>query len=497
MRTTVLALLACVVTASASSAQSATRADSVWERGDREAARRAYAEEVAQHPTNSRAIFRLASLTANRPDALALYRRYVALEPRDAWGWMALGDHLARMGDTAEALAMYDRAAQVLPTERDVSIGRARILANAGRHALAAAALEGWAIAHADDGEAWQEAGRAWQRSARPRRASAAFAKAAALGRPGAALQLRRARLAAAPALEPGVGHASDSDGNRTTRLGVTADLHAGGATRVGFTYLHNKVGDGIATRSIHDGLVRVAVRPGANSQFVVRAGVARMDATAVGSASFTAAGDMRLRWRAPSRLSIELRGQRFPVGATPQLVDNRVVRTEGGATLGVPVGPLVARAGARIGAISSIVDDNSRFLADGILALPVSAGTELSVQYHRVHYDHATTAGYFAPEKVETVEGVASAEFEAGSVSLALDAGVGAQRVKVFGANVGPWRVALRAWGSMEVPLAAQAALRFEAEAYDAPFAAEGVATTDHWKYLALNVGLRWRLGR
>ena len=45
--------------------------------------------------------------------------------------------------------------------------------------------------------------------------------------------------------------------------------------------------------------------------------------------------------------------------------------------------------------------------------------------------------------------------------------------------------------------PLAAQAALRFEVEAYDAPFAAEGVATTDHWQYLSLNVGLRWRLGR
>jgi hypothetical protein len=472
-------------------------ADSAWNRGDREGARRAYATEVAQRPDNSRAVFRLASLTANRRDALALHRRYVALEPQDGWGWMALGDHLARMGETDEALAMYDRAAALLPAERSVPLGRARIQAGAGRHAVAAATIEAWTLTHPDDGSAWMEAGRAWMRAARPRRAATAYARAQAAGEAGATAQLRRARLAAAPAIEPMIGRASDSDGNHTTRIGGTADLQVAGGTRFGIVGVRDEVSNDITGRRMHEGAGRLTFRPDGNTRLTVRAGAVRLDPSPVDGAWSTASVDVRFRWNTPSRLGAELRGQRLPLGATPELVDNRAVRTEGGVRIGLPIGPVVVRAGARLGSISSIVDDNSRILVDGMVALPVSDVMEISVQYHRVHYDHPTTAGYFAPDHVETAEGGVSTEFALGPIAIGLDAAAGAQRIEAFAGEMGPWRLSLRGWGSAEIPVAPQAALRFEVEAYDAPFAVTGVAVTDHWKYLFVSAGLRVSLGR
>jgi hypothetical protein len=38
---------------------------------------------------------------------------------------------------------------------------------------------------------------------------------------------------------------------------------------------------------------------------------------------------------------------------------------------------------------------------------------------------------------------------------------------------------------------------LRVELEAYDAPFAVDGVAATDHWQYLSLSAGFQWSIGR
>jgi predicted Zn-dependent protease len=111
--------------------------------------------------------------------ALMLYRRYIALEQSDPWGPMAEGDVLARMGRWEEALLAYGGAAAIAPGERDVAIGRARILDRAGRPNEAAAGLAAWIRDHPDDGEAWDLLGRSRMRAGRPQAASAAFENAA------------------------------------------------------------------------------------------------------------------------------------------------------------------------------------------------------------------------------------------------------------------------------------------------------------------------------
>src|SRR6266576_2290592 len=116
------------------------RADSAFASGDATTAAREYAAALAVDPENSRATYRLADLS-KRSDparALRLFRRYVALEPSDPWGFIALGDALARSGRYGDALRSYDDALRVAPGERDAVIGRLRVLARAG-HTDAAA----------------------------------------------------------------------------------------------------------------------------------------------------------------------------------------------------------------------------------------------------------------------------------------------------------------------------------------------------------------------
>jgi hypothetical protein len=134
----------------------------------------------------------------------------------------------------------------------------------------------------------------------------------------------------------------------------------------------------------------------------------------------------------------------------------------------------------------------NTRWGADEVLAVPFGGVGEVSVQYHRMHYAKATVAGYFAPDRVETVEGGSYLELDGRGVSFAADLGAGAQRIQIHGAAPGPWRAALRGWGYVRVPLSSGAEIRSELEAYDAPFAPDAVTTSANWRYLAASVGVR-----
>src|SRR6266566_868163 len=138
------------------------RADSAFAVGDATAAEREYAAALAVDPENSRATYRLADLS-KRGDparALQLFRRYVALEPSDPWGYMALGDAFARSGSYGDALRSYDDALRLAPDERDAVIGRARVLARAGRTDAAVAGYRHWLDANPSDAEAWGDLGR-------------------------------------------------------------------------------------------------------------------------------------------------------------------------------------------------------------------------------------------------------------------------------------------------------------------------------------------------
>ncbi len=203
------------------------RADSAFAAGSAGVAARRYAAVLTAHPDNSRAVYRLAQLSQADPaEALRLFRRYVALEPADPWGYMAVADVLTRSGRYDAALEWYDQAVRLAPGERDAVVGRARVLARARRTDAAIAQYERWLAAHPTDAEAWRELGRERLRAGLAGNAAQAFERAAGLvPDPATARRLALARAAAAPAFTPQVSGSHDSDGNTTLRLGGAAEL--------------------------------------------------------------------------------------------------------------------------------------------------------------------------------------------------------------------------------------------------------------------------------
>ena len=442
------------------------RADSAFAAGDARAAEREYAAVLATDPWNSHATYRLAQLHRHDPRlALRLFRRYVALEPSDPWGYMAVADMLARAGRYGEALRWYHDALRLAPGERDAVVGRARTLVRARRTGAAIAAYTGWLRAHPTDAEVRRE--------------------------------LAAARVAAAPAITPLVGGSRDSDGNTTLRLGGTAELAAPGPTRLGVRAAREQVRDGVTAIGLDELTLRATARPEGALQIDAEGGATRVDAVGGAGATLTPTGQVRVRWREPmGGPAVDVRARRNVIDASPLLVTNRVVRTEIGAIVELPLASrLKLRGIGRTAALSSSFDLNHRTTLAGVVAVAVTPSVELSGQMHEIRYSRPSSAGYFAPRLIQMAQVGSYIELEtARSVVLAFDLGVGVQRVAQHGGVVGPWRGALRLYSLVAVPLAPGRELRFELDSDDSGVAAES-ATTAQWRYVSTQLSLRLAL--
>src|SRR6266550_3211739 len=450
------------------------RADSAFAAGDAGTAAREYAAALAVDSENSHATYRLADLS-RRSDparALGLFRRYVALEPSDPWGFIALGDALARSGRYGDALRSYDDALRVAPGERDAVIGRLRVLARAGHTDAAARGYRQWLDANPSDAEAWGELGRQRLRQGRERDAALAFERAEALAPdPSVARRLAVARAAAAAAITPLASGTHASDGNTTLRLGGTGELASWGPLRLGLTASRTAIEDGVTTTGRQDLTLGAAWRPGAAWQVQASGGASRLDAALGRSATILPTGQLRARWRVPGGGPIvDLRARRDVLDATPLLAANRVLRTELGATVELPVGRVFKLRGiGRTVALSDSAEVNHRTTLAGMVAVPVTPSVEVSAQFHTIRFAHPTTAGYFAPRLVQVAQA---------------------------GAAIGPWGRALRLYSLIVVPLAVGRDLRLEFDGEQSAFANE-LATTGgaQWRYVSVAMSLRWAL--
>lgn len=379
-----------------------------------------------------------------------------------------------------------------------MALGRALILSDAGRVEQAAAGIQTWVAQHGGDAEAWDRLGRARVRMGRPAGAAAAFARAQALGyQAGVSERLRAARWQAAPALEPYGGTERDSDGNRTYRAGASADLALSDGVRVGFGAGLLNIKAGATSRSGLQGVAGLSGRPHSTLRIQLAAGATRFDPAPSSTGWTSLTGEARLRWRAPDGgPALEVRGQRLPLGTTPELVANQVARTEGRTMVEIPAGPVRLRAGGRYGAITSLSGTNTRRGVEGAVVRPLGWQGEVSAQYRRLAYANATDVGYFAPRLAETVDAGAYYEFgDAGPVLVAVDLGAGVQRTAKQGERPGPWKPSFRLWGWIAVPVGSSTQLRLEGEAYDAPFAPEGVTTNPSWRFGSLSLTVRQAL--
>jgi tetratricopeptide (TPR) repeat protein len=477
------------------------RADSAFAAGNGGVAARQYAAVLAADPANSHAVYRLGQLQRDNPtEAARLFQRYVALEPSDPWGYMALGDALARAGRYDAALRWYDRALHLAPGERDAVVGRARVLARARRTDAAIVAYRQWLASHPGDAEAWGELAREALRAGRPDLSAQALERVQTLAPNSvAARRLILARAAAAPALTPLVSGSHDSDGNATLRLGGSADLAARDGVRFGVAASRERIGGGAVSTGLSDFALRAAWRPRAALQLEGAAGATALDAAAGAGGAVVPTGQLRLRWRAPAGgPALDLRAQRSVLDATPLLVTNRVVRSELGSMVELPVGAAVRLRGiGRAAALSDSADLNHRVTLAGVVAVAATPGVELSGQFHQIRYDHATAAGYFAPHLAQLMEVGSYLEFETARGALfSCDLGAGVQRVALQGAAVGPWRRALSLYSLIILPVAAGRDLKLEVDAEDSPIASEAARNGGGpWRYLAASLSLRWAL--
>ena len=498
-------------------------ADAAYAAGDKAEAEREYAAVLQAAPDDSRAIYMLAQLRRDRVrEAVALLGRYVRLEPADAWGHIALGDALGRAGRVSDASAEFDAAERLAPDERDVRLGRGRMLARVGRTDSAIVVYERWLKSHARDAEAERELARQYRRAGRDRSAIATLEQAQRVAPDErTAQQLVALRAGVAPRVEPEVGGSRDSDGNGVWRVGAIAgftvadavDLTIGGGTR--------RASDALSMAQLGDARLGVAWRPRATVRLDVAGsfvgvpgdtttttvpipgpgpgpGQGRGNPRSSNPVRFEPTGRLRFIWQdAASRARIDLRATRTILDASPLLVFNDVVRSEIGGEANVRIiGPLALRGAARAATISSTVDDNSRTLLAGRVVAAIPSGGEITVGVQEIAYDHASTAGYFAPRFTRVAEVGVYRELETeGGVTAAIDLGAGGQQVGEWDAAVSKWSPSARGWASLGIPLAPGRELRFEMEAYEAKVGNEVATSAARWRYVSASVGLRWSL--
>ena len=474
-------------------------ADSAYAAGEPALAERNYFAVLRLDPDNSHAVFRLAQLSLDRPQtALRLFRRYVTLEPQDAWGHIALADALARLGHTDDALAQYDTAEQRAPGDRDVRLGRARVLARAHRTDAAIALYERWTTTHPEDVEAWRELAVQRQAAGRARSAIAALEHAQArVPNPATARRLRSLRATVAPWVETAGGGSRDSDGNQTAQLGLSIGATRGDAVGLRVTSSVRRVRNGALSSSIYDAGLGGSWRPTATARVESRISISLVDSlTGRGAVRRVPSGEVRFDWREPDGgAALGIRAGRTLLVASPALAWNQVVRDEiaGRAELAI-AGPLRVRGLARGANISSAFEQNRRTLLGGGLVVGGSVG-ELSATVQQIEFAHPSTSGYFAPRRARIAEIGTYAELEsAAGVRLALDLGAGAQQVMQWGAAVGGWSPAYRLWSEVAVPLAPGRELRLELEGYDSRIGSD-VATSAGWHFGSALIALRWAL--
>jgi tetratricopeptide (TPR) repeat protein len=473
------------------------RAEAAHEREASDEAAEAYERVLELDPQHPRALFRLGQLRRTQPPrAIPLFEAYTRVVPRDAWGHLALSSSLADAGRFDEALDAYERANELEPDDRDIALGRPRLLARIGHRSLALDAYDAWLERHPADLEAWREMAVVAERMRRWPKARDAWARVyrAEPDDERAAARLAVASARAAPAIELaglGVGETDIS----TLGFQAGADAAVGDAARVGGFWQRRRItsfGEVVLSDRY---MAQLVAQPGPETRFQLAAGLVARRADVDGSATVTTPeARARLRRRfAADRGGVDVRAQYAPVDATPTLALDELTRGLVSGVADIPVGRRWrARGLGSIWLMSRPDEDANRGMRfGGSLGFETTAGMHVSGGWQQSRY-RDPGIGYFAPERAELIEGGLELERERGIFTVSLDAGAGIQRVQRHGAPMGAWDSALRGWALLAWALAPGRQFTVEMEAYDSRVTDAVVTTTDRWRYASVTAGFR-----
>ncbi len=456
------------------------KAESAYDAGDYVAARALFEVIIAQDPSPaSIAVFRLATLRSwdNQFDeAIALYRRYIVLEPRDAV--IGRAQTLAWSGRLSEALAAYKGWLGDHPNDRDASIEYARALAWNGQFdeseamyvQLAktgnAAAKKGLARVIGWRGEL-DRSEQTWRQvlATDPRDPEALTGLAQVLSWQGrqtdaeSALQLalranpaygdartllRWVQADLRPSATISAVSINDSDHNRATVLSVDYLARAWWNGAIGGTYTERSA-NFAAIDSRADAVDLFARWQPGESSWQLRAdgGVTRHSSTFVPSTNpqrTMGSGALRVTGNVGRSLTVGLSGSRAPFDETALLIANGVVSSDvaGEATLALPSRFTLSGAASHA-RMTGGTRENARNAFSSTLRWTHTRNWSLAVGARQFGYDTTSSDGYFAPRRYTLAE--ASGRGRIGGQlgwNADADVGLGRQSIEFFGSSAG-----------------------------------------------------------
>jgi tetratricopeptide (TPR) repeat protein len=478
------------------------RADSAFRSGELELSWHLYKQVFKAEPGNARAIYQLGRLSPPGSKlAIKLFRRYILLQPKDPWGYIALAESYAKAGLLGPAVRWYVEAVILAPTEQDPWIGLGKILERAGRADASVEVYERWARVRPHEALAWQTLGGAHQRAGQLRESAYAFEHALTIKDDGATLdRLRHVLSSMAPAITPLYGRSWDSDGNVVYQGAVTGNWMLFERTRLGVKAGMTQADDPSRSATAKEFALTTSWQPHRHLFLDGRAGLVQTDGNNNAlSSHITPVLDLRTRWRGPANQPAgELRINVVPLTSTPKLLAQPVVLKELQGLLHVPVySPMRLRALGQMGNLKSDTHQNTRLGYGGALAFRLTSDLELSGQYRVLAYRHPTKAGYFAPELLQTLELAPYLEYSRfWPFMLTLDLGLGMQRAIPHGGAAFSWGRAFRLWALVAWNFQPGRQLALEIESYETITPGEALIPDYGWRSSSVVLSLRWGLG-
>jgi tetratricopeptide (TPR) repeat protein len=476
---------------------SLARAEAAFDRGDLMTAERGYAAVLAADPGQPRALFRLAQIRRDDPDAAAaLLQQYVRIVDSDAWGYLALADAFARAGHAERALQAYSSALVRAPEDRDIQLGRPRLLVRLGRTDAAIEAYEAWVADNAADTEAWRELAAARQRAGRLRAATRALERVRELtpDDAGLARRINTLRVRTAPAVHLGVIGAAET-GASTTGTSFAADGPAGDSGRIGAFYERRRISSfGDLAQTERFGF-RTSARLRSDVQLSASGGAAYAASTGPSETSqLRPDAAFRIRRAGPGPGPIlDLKLQRDSIDATPELVRAPVSRAQVVTSIDAPVaGPWRVRGQARVAALTRQDEDNRRTGISAGVGVAVAPELRLTGEWRQTWHSNPAARGYFAPRHAQVADIGLEFEREYDRATVAFDAGGGVQRFqRTDQPVVGSWAPSLRVWGLVAWNMGRRQQILLELESYDS-HVSDSIVVTDRWRYTSLTASIR-----